>query len=561
MTASNQDKRQLEAWKIRLICAKCLSPDPKVRETARNMGLSPNTVVSIRSKARLLGYSSIEEITSLSDEELIRRFYPASASGHNTKTDTVDKNNKYVPDFAYTARMMLEKKIDSNTAYNEYRELTFKTNALPFSKGYFCRRLSAELKELTAKDDYYFKQDFVYGQVLQIDFTGDTYNLLTHNGMVRCWIMVLTWPASYYTYAAFVSAQSTAESCRVISNAVRFWGNRVPSILVCDNAKAFVLVHKGSHIVLNQAFSDFMSGLGICVDAAPVRHPQVKSACEYSVSLVQRLASRKVLTESFAQKKTLDEHSKFLQKMVDENINQGPFRNSIDKTRSYLFNTYELPATRCVSSIPEYAREYTTLVVPRSYYIRVKEHEYSVPYQYIGKAVDVFVGNDYIVIKFEGQEIARHLRTDTEGRTCCPQHMPPEHQSIIREKEKFADETSLLDYAKKLCPELYNLCARKLSLSESSGANRANALKSCKGMINFYVKHEAKDLIAICCTSLLAHSPHMWNTPCLKEIYIQKTNQLFADSKRKKYDSEEIVRTSSDQAYLRKTDDGDDELI
>ena len=85
MTASNQDKRQLEAWKIRLICAKCLSPDPKVRETARNMGLSPNTVVSIRSKARLLGYSSIEEITSLSDEELIRRFYPASASGHNTK--------------------------------------------------------------------------------------------------------------------------------------------------------------------------------------------------------------------------------------------------------------------------------------------------------------------------------------------------------------------------------------------------------------------------------------------------------------------------------------------
>lgn len=561
MTESNRDKRQLEAWKIKLICAKCLSSDPKVRETARKMGISPNTVISISSKARLLGYTRIEEISSLSDEELIRRFYPASASGHNTKTDTVDKNNKYVPDFTHTARMMLERKIDLATAYNEYREVTFKTSAQPFSKGYFCRRVSSELKELTAKDNYYLKQDFAYGQSLQIDFTGDTYNLVTHNGPVKCWIMVLTWPASYYIYAEFVSAQSTSESCRVISNAVRSWGNRAPSITVCDNAKAFITTHKGSHIVLNQAFSDFMSGLGICVDAAPVRHPQVKSACEYSVQLVQKLASRKVLTESFAQRKTLDEHSKYLQKKVDEDINQGPFRNSIEKTRSYLFHMYELPVARCVSFIPEYAREYTTLVVPRSYLIKVRDHEYSVPYGYIGKTVDVFVSNDYIVVKFEGQEIARHLRTDAEGRTCDPQHMPPEHQSIIKDKELYADEATLLEYASTLCPELYNLCARKLSLSESSGANKSNALKSCKGMINFYVRNSAKDLIAVCCTALLTHSPNMWNTPCLKELYIQKTSQFFSAAKHKKCEAEEIVRTSSEQAFLRKTDDSDDDLI
>ncbi len=556
MTIPAQDKRQLEAWKIRLICAKCLSSDPKVRDTARKMGISPNTVISISSKARLLGYTRIEEISALSDEELIRRFYPASSSSHSVRTDAVDKNNKYVPDFVHTAKMMLEKKMDVGTAYREYRELAFKTRSLPFSKGYFCRRVAYEMKELTAKDEYYMKQDFEYGQTLEIDFTGDSYNLLSHNGQVKCWILVLTWPASYYTYAEFVSAQSTAESCRVLSNAVRFFGNHAPSIAVCDNAKAFITVHKGTHIVLNQAFADFMSGLGICVDAAPVRHPQAKSACEYSVRLVQNLCSRTELVRSFAQRKTLDEHSKYLQKKVDEVINQGPFRNSIEKTRTYLFNQYELPASRVVSSIPEYAQEYTSLVVPRSYLITVRGHDYSVPYRYIRKTVDVFVGNDYIVVKHEGTEIARHLRTDTEGRTCDPQHMPPEHQSIIRNNELYGDEESLLKHAKELCPELYTLCARKLSLSESSGANKSNALRSCKGIINFYVRNSAKELIAICCTELLRHSPKMWNTPCLKEVYIQKSNQ-FISASTPKSGSSQIVRTSSEEAHLRTlADDG-----
>ena len=555
MKGSPRDKRQLEAWKIKLICAKCLSPDPKVRETARNIGISPNTVISISAKARLLGYTKIEEISSLSDEEIIRRFYPVSSSGYNAMADAVDKNNKYVPDFVYTAKMMLEKKMDTDTAYKEYREIAFKANSLPFSKGYFRRRISIELKELTAKDAYYLKQDFVYGQVLQIDFTGDYYILMTHNGQIKCWIMVLTWPASYYTYAEFVTSQSTAESCRVITNAVRFWGNRVPAVVVCDNAKAFVIVHKGSHVELNQAFSDFMGGLGICVDAAPIRRPQVKSACEYSVSQVQHLAARKELVRSFAQRKTLDEHSRFLQKKVDEVINQGPFRNSIDKTRSYLFNQYELPATRTVSSIPEYAQAYNSVVVPRSYLITVYEHEYSVPYRYIKKSVDVFVGNDFIVVKYEGQEIARHLRTDTPGRTCDPQHMPPEHQSIIRNNEQYGNAEMLLKRAKELCPELYNLCARKLSLSENTGVNKANAVKSCKGMINFYVKNTAKDLIAICCTELLSRPPQMWNTPCLKEIYIQKSNQYISNSM-KSCEASQIVRTTSEQAYLRTfTDD------
>ncbi len=561
MNRKSPDKRQLEPWKIKLICTKCLSTDPKVRDTARHMGISPNTVSTISSKLRILGYTRAEEINALSDEEILRRFYPKS-SGIQLIVNEVDRNNKYVPDFNFIARDMIEKKKDINKAYEEYREVTFKTKALPFSKGYFSRRVLEIYNELKEMDNYFFAQEFNWGENFEIDFTGDKYNLLTHNGQVSCWIMVITWPASYFTYAEFVTAQSTKESCRVIANAIRYFGNRAPSIAIVDNARCFVTVHKGSHVELNESFAEFMSGIGICINAAPVRHPQCKSACEYEVLQVQNLCMQKDVKKTFSELKTIDEHSKVLQQHINLTINQGPFRNSIDKTRSYLFYTYELPDAKQVTKIPDYAEKTTTVIAPRSYLIKVSKHQYSIPYTYISKNIDVFVDNDYVVFKHEGVEIARHLRNDSEGITRDTQHMPPEHQSIVQNNEMYGTKELLLAQAKELCPEIYNFCVKKLSLTDSKGSNEYNAIRSCQGIINFYVKNSAKDIIAQCCTDLLRRTPKMWNTPCLKELYISKSSNLISKSQQTQSPVPvQIVRTNQNQAHLRDFTNNDDRAL
>ncbi|WP_164954511.1 Mu transposase domain-containing protein [Succinivibrio dextrinosolvens] len=72
------------------------------------------------------------------------------------------------------------------------------------------------------------------------------------------------------------------------------------------------------------------------------------------------------------------------------------------------------------------------MIVPQSYQIQINEHYYSVPYLYIGKRVDVYTSNDYIIVKYEGKEICRHLRTDGEGRTVVDSHKPEAHQNIDR---------------------------------------------------------------------------------------------------------------------------------
>ncbi|MBW7571172.1 hypothetical protein, partial [Succinivibrio faecicola] len=108
-----------------MICSKLLSPIPGVRKTARHLGLSTNTIISIRAKMTALGYSKPEELTALSDDEIISRFYPNSCHSSVVKPNEVDKNNKYVPDFLYLAKDMLERKKTVGEIYEEYRELAF----------------------------------------------------------------------------------------------------------------------------------------------------------------------------------------------------------------------------------------------------------------------------------------------------------------------------------------------------------------------------------------------------------------------------------------------------
>ena len=208
-----------------------------IRQIARHENVAPNSVRSILSRATLMNFADAYDINILPDVRLLNLFYPDLKPSLNAVPDTVDKNSKFIPDFTALGKRQLEKHLEAYEIYNYYLEKSSAAGGNPFSRAYFYRRLSKVVEELNARDSFYFAQDFKYGHHVEIDFSGDSYMLNTFNGMQKCYLCVVTWPASYYTYAEFVTAQSTFESCRVFSNAVRYWGNRVPLFCICDNAK------------------------------------------------------------------------------------------------------------------------------------------------------------------------------------------------------------------------------------------------------------------------------------------------------------------------------------
>lgn len=534
MTKSKQDRRLLTPDKLKLIISLGMTHRYSAREIAARAQVSPSTVLRHLNKVELFRLTDDLPLRPEQEEELINSCYPNLKPSENYQPGCVS-HARLVPDFRAYALRNLEEKVDLRQLYKEYRHEALEQQTSPFSLAYFYKRVQLELHEMKQEEpEVYLAYDYAFGEYVQLDFTGDSYKLSTLNGEIRCWIMVMTFPASYYTIAGFVTAQSTAEACRFVGEAFRYIGSFCVRIAKVDNARAFVDTHRGYEAVFNQNFERYMNTLGVCLDAAPCYRGQSKSAVELSVRLIQDLLIRnKTLREHFRkQRATISEHSAELMKSVEQEINLGPFRRSSEKTRSYLFVNFELPACRQLSSIPEYEGEPLTLKVPRSYLITVNNHRYSVPYAYAQKSVDVYVCNDFIVIKYQGVEIARHLRVDNDpGKTVALDHMPKAHQDILARNELLSDEAAILAQARQCDASLYRFCLRRIEYDRGRGLSNYKALRCCAGMINFFKKATRTELIPDCIDRLLNLDPVKWNTYMLEFLYRKACQEQAAFSR------------------------------
>lgn len=558
----NTDNRTLQPDQVKQVVSLILSSAThSLREISRVTGVSKPSVLKIQHRINILTAEQKEGLAGATGNEIMGLLYSKNTGNADTSCRN-NKGGKYIPDFKKIAEKMVETKMSKRTAYEEYLQEAEERKAETLSLGHFYRKLDEELSEIMEPDNYYMIQKFEYGEQLQADFTGDRYQLNTYHGLVNCWIFVLCFPASYYCYAGFVTGQSTEESCRVIGNAVRFFGNRVPRLLVSDNARAFVNYHKGGSYIVNESFENYLAELGICFIPTPVRAPRDKSAAEHSVNMVQRMIKNHNFSFNGIPN-TIDGHSRNLQTYVEKYINNAPFRRNTEKTRSWLFASYELPKLRSVTSIPEYQAKIKSVVVPRSYHIKLNNHSYSVPYTHIGRYVDVYMLNDYVIIKYEGKEIARHLRApdkDTGSRiTTITEHMPPVHRKIKAAEKYLLTPDDILHYASSLDEKVYKFCEKRLSYAgRNPELYMHNAITSCRSVINFYESEQYKELISEACEDILHQSSAKWCIKEIKKIYFSRIKEEEARSGKSGQRKKMINRTDTTEAFMR--DDGSDEL-
>ena len=551
-------KYKLDANQIRQICLG-LARGKSFRAISRQTGLSINRVNRTAGRIQAVSGGKPEELVNLDDHQLLGRIYSTETSSIENYADSV-KGSKYIPDFEHiVSGLIVEKRMSVIETYRWYEEQCKKQNAEQLSQAYFYKIVNEELEKLHLKTpEYYMMREHAYGEEIQVDFTGDTYMVQTFNGKIRCWIMVLSFPASYYTYGGFVTSQSTAETCRVIGEAVKYFGNLAPDLLYCDNAAAMVTSHKGTSIVFNKNFLHFMTGLGVAVDAAPPRCPQHKSCVEESVKLVEkRVGKNELFIRGLADVRTLSAHNVILQDYIEREINKKEFRKDAVKTRAFLFNTYEKPKLNRVRHIPEYIDDIRSMCVPGSYHLSINEHWYSVPYQYIKSYVDVFVTNDRITVKYRGAVIAEHQRCDGmdqlrgTNKTTLLEHMPHVHKKSVTRSVRFDSEESVLECAKALDEGVYIFCQNRLRFAQNDGIKYlANAKSSCGAVIDFYNAELNKSLVSEACRYVISSlEPRYWNKQSVVEQY---RHLLQLEQERKNSQS-----TSAGRPKLVKVEPGD----
>lgn len=205
-----------------------------------------------------------------------------------------------------------------------------------------------------------------------------------------------------------------------IEEAVRYFGG-MPQQLVIDNASAMVLEHnRGTHEVkFTEGFKAFAEYWGFKLRACMPGRPQTKGKVESGVKYVKRNC---IAGREFSSWEEMEAHiSRWLLEESDERQlgDKGDTpRRRFEEEESSALRPLEM-GKPAFSTIREITRK-----VPHDCFVRVETNSYSVPWEHIGKEVQVQVTKAEVIISlFNGTEIARHrLCPDRHKRIENPEH-------------------------------------------------------------------------------------------------------------------------------------------
>jgi len=217
---------------------------------------------------------------------------------------------------------------------------------------------------------------------------------------------------------------------------------------------------------MNQAYAELAEHYGFVVLPARPRKPRDKGLAEVSVQIVQRGILARLRNRVFFSVSELNEAiAPLLTEINNKTTKKFP------RSRWERFQEIDAPALQPLP-VAEFAtgdRVYDVRV-GSDYLVEWEQHYYSVPYQYAHQLVDLRLTGAVLVVFFQRERIANHVRSYRPGeKTILPEHMPPHHR---HQHESSVD--ALLAWAQSIGPNTYEYAQRNLA----ERAQFANGLKT-----------------------------------------------------------------------------------
>lgn len=265
------------------------------------------------------------------------------------------------------------------------------------------------------------------GQVMEVDWNGASMRLENPTTLERTkvYLFVACLPYSQYSYveATLDMKQNTWLKCHV--NAYEFFGG-VPVRTVCDNLKTGVIKHpREGEIILNEAYEALGRHFVTAIMPTGVRKPKQKASVEGACGKVATAIIARLRNESFA---TLSDINAAIRVKLDE-FNAAPFQKR-EGSRKLVFDEVE---SGFLSPLPDVPFEICTWVYGRAvnlnFHVVFEKNSYSVPYELVGKKVDLKVTDTMVEAYLGAKRVASHPRLPSFVQyryQTDPSHMPPE---------------------------------------------------------------------------------------------------------------------------------------
>ncbi len=282
----------------------------------------------------------------------------------------------------------------------------------------WCRRF----RDWRPRQGVTMRQNRRPGERLFVDYAGMTVPLLVDGVVHKAQVFVASMGVSGRLYAEATLSQKIDDWCASHVRCFEDMGS-APLMVVPDNLKPAVIKPSRYEPVLNETYADLLEHYGAQGFPARVRKPRDKALVENGVLHGERWILAPLRKQVFHDLASLN---RAIAAQVRK-INARPYADGTGETRDQRFEIVDRPQ---MNPLPDRQRTvWRKNTVHPDYHIAIDYRFYSVPYQYVGKEVDVRLRGQVIDVFHRGRQIASHLRSNKKGRaTTLKEHQPTKHK-------------------------------------------------------------------------------------------------------------------------------------
>ncbi|MDA1663406.1 IS21 family transposase [Bacillus cereus group sp. TH153LC] len=384
------------------------------RTIAASTGHGRKTISKIIGRAK---EKEIAELTEeMTDEWLNQYLFP--------ERSTIEKGY-FMPNWEYIHKELMRKNVTLTLLHKEYDYQARINNKIPYSYRTFCEKYQG----YASKYKFTMPIKRKPGEIIEVDWAGSTLHICDRNTgeNITAYVFVATLPYSQLSYVeAFFDMKSPNWITAHIHAFEYFDG--VAQTLVPDNLKTGVIFHKKFEPILNQSYREMADYYNTVIVPARVKSPKDKGSVEGSVGYISRqiiAALRNIQCFS------LEELNEAIIEKVNE-LNGMPFQKRPGSRRS-IYNEEE---KSFMSPLPAKAyrpAEWRVAKVQKNYHVQIEYINYSVPFEYLQKEVDVRLTKELVEIYYKEMRIASHKRIHgVQGQySTNPNHMPDSHREYF----------------------------------------------------------------------------------------------------------------------------------
>lgn len=369
------------------------------------------------------------------------------------------------------------------TLWEEYKE------AHPEGYGYsqFCFHISEHERVSKATMNLTHR----CGDVLQVDFAGKTLSVVDRNtGEVNeCPVLVCVLPFSGKTYVEALPSAGQEHLFNALSRCLRYFGG-VPNNVLSDNMRQVVTHNNRYEFTFTDLAEQWSAHYNTNLIATRPRKPKDKPSVENGVWLTYMRIYAKLRHEEFYTIGSLNARVQEHLEQLNEKHFQGKGYSRQDK-----FMQEEKESLKPLPDDDFVVRHVTTGKVQMNYHVIVGEnrHQYSVPYQHIGKQARIIYDQQNVEIYIGTERVASHRRSyQAYGHTTLAEHMPPRHLKYKQTQGWDADY--FMSCAKEIGPFAEIIFSRVLASKEFI----EQTYNACIGLKRLAVKYGNERFEAAC---------------------------------------------------------------